>query len=174
MTADSAGRSGCGLITVGCPKTTQPVLATKLTEALTVPLPDVAKKGRLALRGLGDIRENIAKSDAVIIGPGIGRHRETFELVRRILEKLEKPTLVDADGLNALAGYTEYIKHCSAPLILTPHPGEFKRLIETDIPEDYFDKADLLREIANDWGKVIILKGSPTLIAEPRSPNAQP
>jgi len=167
MAGESAARSGAGLVKVGCPRTTQPVLAMKLTEVMTVPLPDVAKKGALALRGLGEIRKYIGDHDALVIGPGIGRHRETFELVRRLLEKLDRPALIDADGLNALAGHTEYIKNCPAPLVLTPHPGEFKNLTGIAVPDDYCEKADLIREVAADLGVVLVLKGSPTIVGAP-------
>lgn len=167
MAGESAVRSGVGLIKVGCPKTTQPVLAIKLTEVMTVPLPDVAKKGALALRGLGEIRQYIEEHDAVIIGPGLGRHHETFELVRRILSRLETPAIIDADGLNALAGHLELIKNCPAPLVLTPHPGEFKNLMGEAVPDDYLEKADLVRKYSSLWGVVIVLKGSPTLVAAP-------
>ncbi|MBN1212685.1 MAG: NAD(P)H-hydrate dehydratase, partial [candidate division Zixibacteria bacterium] len=152
---------------VGCPKTVQPVLAVKLTEVMTAPLPDVAKKGALALRGLGEIRKYIGDHDALVIGPGIGRHRETFELVRRLLEKLDRPALIDADGLNALAGHTEYIKGCPAPLVLTPHPGEFRNLTGWTIPDNYLAKADIVRDFTAEYKVVLVLKGSPTIVGAP-------
>jgi len=166
MAGESAARSGAGLIKIGCPRTVQPVLAIKLTEVMTAPLPDVAKKGALAQRALGEVRKYIEEHDAVIIGPGIGRHRETFELVRRILSKLDRPAIIDADGLNALAGHTEIIKDCEEPLVLTPHPGEFKNLTGREVPDDYQEKADLVREIAAEYSAVVVLKGSPTIVAD--------
>jgi NAD(P)H-hydrate epimerase len=166
MTANAANRSGCGLIKLGCPAGTQPVLATKLTEVMTCPLPDVAKRGVLARRGVGEIRALIAQHDAAVIGPGMGTHRETVDLVHRLLVKLDKPTIIDADGLNNLAGHTESIKDCPAPLVLTPHPGEFRRLIGTAVPENWLEKAALLREVAADLGVTLVLKGSPTLVAD--------
>jgi len=167
MAGESAARSGAGLVKVGCPKTVQPVLAIKLTEVMTAPLPDVAKKGALALRGLGEIRKYIGEHDALVIGPGIGRHRETFELVRRLLDKLDRPAIIDADGLNALAGHTEIIRESKAPLVLTPHPGEFKNLTGRAVPDNFEEKADLVREIAAEYNCVMVLKGSPTLVADP-------
>ncbi|MCX6835523.1 MAG: NAD(P)H-hydrate epimerase, partial [candidate division Zixibacteria bacterium] len=128
MAALSSLRTGCGLATLACPKSTQPVLAMKLTEVMTRPMPDVRSKGVLALRGLGEIRELIREHDSVILGPGIGRHHETFELIRRLVAKLDRPTIIDADGLNAFEGHTDVLRNCTAPLVLTPHPGEFQRL----------------------------------------------
>jgi len=74
LAAQSAIRAGCGLVRLGCPQSVQPVLAIKLTEATTYPLPDVKKRGKLALRGLGEIRKLVSENDAVVIGPGIGLH----------------------------------------------------------------------------------------------------
>ncbi len=166
LTANGANRSGCGLIKLGCPAATQPVLATKLTEVMTVPLPDVAKKGVLAVRSLGEIRALAGLHDALVVGPGIGTHRETAELVRRLLSGLEKPTIIDADGLNNLAGHTELVKNCPADLVLTPHPGEFARLTGQEVPSDWHEKIKVLTRVAADLGAVIVLKGSPTLVAD--------
>lgn len=167
MAGQAAVRSGSGLVKIACPKTVLPIIASKLTEVMTYPLPDVAKKGALALRSLGEIRALIKEHDAVVLGPGIGRHRETFELMRRLLVQLDIPTIIDADGLNALAGHLDLIRECSAPLVLTPHPGEFKRLTDLDIPDDFREACAMAREVATDLGVVLVLKGSPTIIGEP-------
>ncbi len=98
LTANSAMRSGCGMVRVACPSSVQPVLAAKLTEIMTHPLPDVAKKGALALRCLGEIRQQSLDYDAVALGPGIGRHHETIQQVKRFVADNEKPIEIDADG----------------------------------------------------------------------------
>jgi len=85
-----SGCSGCGLSKLACPNTTQPVLAQKLTEVMTRPMPDVAKKGAFALRALGEIRQLIKEHDSVVLGPGIGRHHETMERRRRA-ERVSRP-----------------------------------------------------------------------------------
>src|SRR4030067_3440180 len=109
LTANSAMRSGCGMVRVACPSSVQPVLAAKLTEIMTHPLPDVARKGALALRGLGEIRQLALDYDALALGPGIGRHHETLELVKRFVADNEKPIVVDADGLFALSLYIDVL-----------------------------------------------------------------
>ncbi len=167
LAAESSLRSGCGLAKLACPRTTQPVLAQKLTEVMTHPLPDVAKKGALALRSLGEVRRLMEEYDALVLGPGIGQHHETSELIRRLIGGLQKPAIVDADGLNALAGHTEVLRGCAAPLVLTPHPGEFKRLAGVDAPEDIHERAQLVRKFAAEHDVVLVLKGSPTLVAGP-------
>ncbi|MDZ4722603.1 MAG: NAD(P)H-hydrate dehydratase [candidate division Zixibacteria bacterium] len=163
----SALRSGCGTVVVGTPASVQPILAIKLTEVMTHPLPDVGKKGALALRALGEIRALIKKHDAVVIGPGLGRHHETFELVRRLVAKMDKPCLIDADGLNALAGQLAMLRDCSIPPILTPHGGEFERLTGLKTPDDIHQRIALVRKVATENKIVLVLKGSPTLVATP-------
>lgn len=170
LAGQSAARSGAGLTKIACPQSVQPVIASHMIEVMSYPLPDVAKKGALALRSLGEIRSLLQGHDSLVLGPGIGRHRETFELVRRLVEKLERPAIVDADALNALSGHIDVIRNCAAPLVLTPHPGEFKRLTGEDVPDSIHDKVALARDVATDLGVVIVLKGSPTLIAQPGGP----
>ncbi len=167
MAGLSALRAGCGLVKIGCPKSVQPVLATKLTEVMTHPFPDVGGRGMFALRGLGEVRKFVAENDAVVIGPGIGTHHETFELIRRLVSKLDKPAIIDADGLNALAGHTDVLKGCSVMPILTPHPGEFRRLTDRVTPEDIQERADMVRSVAADFNVILVLKGSPTLVSAP-------
>ncbi len=167
LAGESALRSGCGLCKVACPKTVQPVLATKMTEVMTYLLPDVAKKGALALRGLGEIRKLLDQHDAVAIGPGIGTHHETGELIRRLISTLDKPAVVDADGLNALSGHTDILKDKKAPLVLTPHPGEFRRLWDGEYPEEFHDRTEVARQFASTYGVILVLKGSPTIVADP-------
>ncbi len=167
LSATAAARAGTGLVTVGCPKSLNPILEVKLTEAMTFPLPDVGQKGCLALRGLGEIRKWLDKTDAAVIGPGLGSHRDTVMLMHRLLEKLDKPAILDADGLNAFAKNREPLKSAHPELVLTPHPGEFRRLIDADIPEALPQLYDLVRKYSREYNAVIIFKGSPTVIVEP-------
>ncbi len=166
LSAETSARSGLGLVTVGCPQSLNPILESKLTEPMTYPLPDVGKKGFLAKRGLGDIRKKISENDAVIIGPGIGTHFETRELVQNIVSKLDKPAIIDADGLNAFAKKREILLTDHPKLVLTPHPGEFKRLIEEELPDDLNDRYNLVRKYAKEYNSVIVLKGSPTIVVD--------
>jgi len=166
MAAEASARSGLGLVTVGCPHSLNPILEIKLTEAMTYPLPDVGKRGALAKRGLGEIRKKIAENDAVIIGPGIGRHFETSELIRRLAPSIHKPAIIDADGLNAFEKDRSAFEADHAGLVLTPHPGEFKRLIDGDIPDDLSGKFDLIREYARKYKAVIVYKGSPSVVVD--------
>jgi NAD(P)H-hydrate epimerase len=166
LAAKASARTGLGLVTVGCPASLNSILEIKLTEAMTHPLPDVGKKGALALRGLGEIKKEIADRDAVIIGPGIGQHRETGELIRRLVSQIDKPSIIDADGLNAFATDRKPLAGNHPEMVLTPHPGEFKRLIDEDLPDEPSAIFDLVRSYADKYNSVIVLKGSPTIIVD--------
>jgi len=167
LTANSAMRSGCGMVRVACPSSVQPILATKLTEIMTHPLPDVAKKGALALRGLGEIRQLALDYDALALGPGIGRHHETIELVKRFVTDNEKPIVIDADGLYALGSNTKVLKDSKAQMVLTPHAGEFKRLTGNDVPTDIHKRFEVAKSFALEHSVTLLLKGSPTIIVHP-------
>ncbi|SYZ74572.1 Bifunctional NAD(P)H-hydrate repair enzyme Nnr (Includes: ADP-dependent (S)-NAD(P)H-hydrate dehydratase; NAD(P)H-hydrate epimerase) [Candidatus Zixiibacteriota bacterium] len=167
LSAISSAQAGLGLVTVGCPASLNHILEMKLTEPMTYPLPDVGKRGALALRGLGEIRKKITKSDAVVIGPGIGRHHETSELVRRIVASLDKPAIIDADGLNAFEKDREPLKGKHPTLVLTPHPGEFRRLVDEELPGGLYDRFNLVRKYAAPYNAVIIFKGSPSIVVSP-------
>ncbi|UCB52384.1 MAG: NAD(P)H-hydrate dehydratase [Candidatus Zixiibacteriota bacterium] len=160
-------RAGAGMAILGTPKTLDPIMEMKMTEVMTHPLPDVRKKGALALRGLGEIRELLKWGDCCAIGPGLGQHFETIELVQRLVSKLKMPTVIDADGLNALAKNVSVIKECEAPLILTPHIGELSRLSGIPISDIDKDKRKHASDFAEEYNCVLVLKGAPTLISEP-------
>lgn len=167
LASTSCLRAGAGMAILGAPTSLNSILETKLTEVMTHPLPDVRKKGALALRGLGEIRKLLKWGDCCAIGPGLGQHFETFELVRRLVVKLEIPAVIDADGLNALAKDISILKECKAPLILTPHIGELSRLNGVPIPEIEKDKIKHALEFARGYNCVLVLKGAPTIISEP-------
>ncbi|MCP4633861.1 MAG: NAD(P)H-hydrate dehydratase [candidate division Zixibacteria bacterium] len=168
LTSESALVSGCGMVKLGCPSSLNDILEIKLTEVMTHPLPEVRKQRCFALRGLGEIRRDIKKwADAVAVGPGIGTHYETKELIRRLIPTIEVPMVIDADGLNNLTGCDEIIRNIKSPCVLTPHAGELSNLIGQPIKEIMSDRFKTLRESAKLLDKVIILKGSPMLIGNP-------
>lgn len=167
LAAQAAMRTGTGLVRIGCPSSTLPIIAIKTTEATSVALPEVKRYGALALRSLGEIRKHAAEHDAMVIGPGIGRHHETRELIRRLIDKLERPAILDADGLNAFEGILELLemRTGNAPLVLTPHAGEFHRLTGIMPPSDIQQRSFVAIDYAKRLRVTLVLKGSPTLIA---------
>jgi hydroxyethylthiazole kinase-like uncharacterized protein yjeF len=132
---------------------------------MTRPLPDVAKKGYLALRGLGEIRQQIEWADAIAIGPGLGTHHETAELIQRLCKEIDKPMVVDADGLNNLAKDLSCLHAHKHPLVITPHPGEFARLTNHSIEEVTDNRIKFASEFAREYSVCVVLKGAPTVVA---------
>ncbi len=165
LTAESALRSGAGRVSLGTPVSLNDILEVKLTEVMTRPLPEVKKYRCLALSALGELLPLLSRSDCVAVGPGLGRHPETMELVRRLVLRAAGPVVLDADGLNAFAGAAETLKDVSHPLILTPHIGEFSRLTGLEKEKILKDPMGLAGQFARSWGVTLVLKGAPTVIA---------
>lgn len=160
-------KAGAGMAVLGIPKSLNEIMEMKLTEVMTKPLPDVRKKGALALRGLGEIMQILKWADGVALGPGLGQHFETVELVRRLITKIELPMVIDADGLNAIAKDKNILNQTKVPLILTPHIGELSRLINVPMEEIAKDRIRYVLESAKMFNCVVVFKGAPTIVGEP-------
>lgn len=167
LAAWGAARAGAGLIRVGIPRSLNAIVETKLTEPMTFPLAET-DMGTVAARArdfLIPLREGW---DALVLGPGLGRHPETDRLVRDLFEGWKGPMLVDADGLNALADGGLPLPDPMRPApILTPHPGEMARLAGIPLRQVIDDPIDTARRFAQRHGVVLLLKGSPTVISDP-------
>ena len=163
LTADAALRAGAGRVRLGAPASLHDILEVKLTEAMTRPLPEVRRARCLSLRALGDVLRLLDEARALAVGPGLGRHHETCELVRRLLSRPDlPPTVADADALFALGE--------AAPppgAVLTPHAGEFQRLSGCDPDRIAEDPLGLAAEFAAGRSVVLVLKGAPTVVAAP-------
>ena len=157
----AAVRTGAGLVFLGVPQSVWPVAAVKSDEAMPFPLPETAD-GKLSLLAEEPIRRRAAGCDAVLLGCGLGRDRQTDALVQNLLNT-EKPLVLDADGLNALGGSTELLQKRPAVTVLTPHEGEFLRL-GGDLSRGRERAAAALSQ---KYGVYLILKGHRTLIAAP-------
>ena len=167
LTADAALRAGAGRVSLGAPASLNDILEVKLTEVMTRPLPEVRKHRCLALRALGEIVQFLERADCLALGPGLGRHGETAELVRRLVERVELPLVLDADGLNALAAATDILKKRTAPTVLTPHLGEFARLSGRSKDEIVTRPIEVARHFAEAHQLVLVLKGAPSVVALP-------
>ena len=157
----AAVRTGAGLVFLAVPEQAWPVVAVKSEEAMPFPLPETAE-GRLSLLAEEPIRQRAASCDAVLIGCGLGRDRQTDALVRKLLD-IDRPLVLDADGLNALDGCPEQLQRRTAPTVLTPHEGEFLRL-GGDLSRG---REAAAAAFSQKYGVYLILKGHRTLIADP-------
>jgi len=166
MAAEAAVRSGAGLTTVAVPRGLNPSLETKLTEAMTLPCPETAAGG-LALAAQSRLAQMEARTEAWALGPGLGREAEAQELVRRLVASYAGPLVVDADGLFALAQQPWSHPRGELPPVLTPHPGEMARLLGRARPPAAEERVELARRYAREHNCVLLLKGVPTLVADP-------
>lgn len=169
LSAVGALRTGSGLVTVGLPKSAQTIAAIKLTEAMTVPLPE-NENGTLSLSALGEIKSRVSKSDVCVFGPGIGRNDDISKLIDSLLCG-SCDMLIDADGLNAIADDMDILrKHAnrlSCRVVITPHPGEMSRLCGESIEAIQNNRAGAAKKFAKEFGVVVVLKGDNTVIAAP-------
>lgn len=169
LCARAALRVGAGLVTVGCPASVNDILEVKLTEAMTLPLPETYTRS-LDTRALALVLEVAEEAEAIAIGPGISRDPETAVLVRRLAARVEKPMVVDADALNALADVAPILEGDHAPAVLTPHPGEMARLMGISTGDVQARRANFATHAARRFHSTVVLKGACSLIAEAERP----
>ncbi|WP_372368271.1 NAD(P)H-hydrate dehydratase [Candidatus Uabimicrobium sp. HlEnr_7] len=165
LVTESTLRSGAGLVTLGTPASEQRVAATKVTCATTYPL-EATSTGSVSLEASDQVVDMTRKCNAVAIGPGMSQ--EAQMLVRDVLPRIKVPIVIDADALNAICGYTDILKERNAPTIITPHPGEFSRLI--DQPIDYIveNSEQEALKFAKDYNCIVVLKTAPCKVVSPQ------
>ncbi len=166
LTATSALRVGAGLVTVGVARSLNPVMETLILEAMTALLPDPTP-GHLGPAALEPLLALMQGKSGLAIGPGLGPEPETGELVRELIRSSPLPMVIDADGLNHLAGHLDLLKAITSPAVLTPHPGEMARLLETTTATVQKDRMACARNLAAAGRVHVVLKGARTLVAHP-------
>lgn len=165
LAATGALRAGAGMTLLGIPRSLNAILEQKLTETMTLPLPET-EDGCLSLEAEGPILDALVWADVLTIGPGIGRDNQTIELVHIILEHVDLPVIIDADGLFALSKKTGTVRKRKFNTVITPHLGEFSRLIKKSDAEVLETECiELVRKYARQLQSVVLLKGAPTLIS---------
>ena len=169
LASGAALRSGVGLVTVAAPQSIYGVVASKLTEAIQLPLPDNGS-GCLHPESLPAIRQALPSYSSLVVGCGMGRSETAMQFLKGLLLSEHTPTqplLIDADALNILAETPGWWRRIPAPSILTPHPGEMSRLTGLSTEEIQSRRVETAREYASKWGHVVVLKGAFTVIAQP-------
>jgi NAD(P)H-hydrate epimerase len=167
MAALAAMRAGAGYVTVGAPQSLELSFTVRLLEAMMVGLPE--RDGSLTPTALQPALEAIGRADAVVLGPGIGKEPGAQELARELIERIDVPLVVDADGLNALAGgqMEELVRVRPWPTVMTPHAGELGRMLGVDSKEISAHRLKYAREAARQAKAIVVLKGDDTLVATP-------
>ncbi|HSR70049.1 MAG TPA: NAD(P)H-hydrate dehydratase [Acidobacteriota bacterium] len=167
LTSRAALRSGAGLVTALVPDAVQSQVAQFSPEVMTEGLAS-SSTGTFQEDNLDDLLQWLSKNDAVALGPGLSDQPQAFALVRALVEKAALPMVIDADGLNAFAECPQRLKGSDKrPLILTPHPGEFARLLGITVKEVTEDRLELSRRFAQEHQLWLVMKSFRTLLATP-------
>jgi NAD(P)H-hydrate epimerase len=178
LAARAAVRSGAGLVTVAVPETIRDIVDLGSVESMTLALPvrrevkhvdlqTYVKDGPLAGGIYTEVLEAAKGKEVLAMGPGMGRDEPAETLLRQVVLAAELPLVLDADGVNAFAGYADSLTLRKAPTILTPHPGELGRLLGLSAAEVQADRLGMARSAAKKTRSIVVLKGGRTLIAEP-------
>ncbi len=166
LAARAALRCGVGLYVAAMPQSAYPLMAAHLTEPVFMPLPETGD-GTVAKNARAILREQAAKADAILIGPGLGRGDTVETVVLDLLEQADCPVVLDADGINAIAAHIDRLKTVKAPVIITPHPAEMARLCGLSVEEVQADRIGTARKFADTYGVTVVLKGHRTIITAP-------
>jgi len=168
LASHAAGRAGAGLVTLAVPRSLQPVVAGRFVEVITLGLPERspfevdADASAALLAGI--------PHDALVLGPGLRRSDANDAMVRALLAQSGAPAVVDAEALNALSRTPDWHEGVRRSCVLTPHPGEFRRLLPDeagDLGTDDDARERAVRDAAAAWHQVVLLKGARTVMAGP-------
>jgi NAD(P)H-hydrate epimerase len=165
LTARAALRSGCGLVTIGCPKTAHAAIAGHLLCEMSVPLPDAAP-GVFSREAVSEALDWSERAQAVALGPGITMERPAMRFAQDVAIMCPLPLVIDADGINALAGAAQRLEFAEGPRVLTPHPGEAARLLGSTPAEVVADREGAALRIARETNAVVLMKGSGTIVTD--------
>ncbi|HEY3302277.1 MAG TPA: NAD(P)H-hydrate dehydratase [Candidatus Binatia bacterium] len=166
LACTAAIRAGAGLVTLAAARSLNDIFAAALVEVMTEPLRDNADE-EIGTLSDHEWRRILEKKSAVLFGPGVGVNDSTRSALWWLLRNLETPLVIDADGLNLLAGDIERLGGAKSPPVLTPHPGEMARLIGADTAKVNSDRVGVARAFAEQHGCHVVLKGARTVIATP-------
>jgi NAD(P)H-hydrate epimerase len=166
MAGKAALKMGAGLVTIGTPQSCLPIVARSMMELMTEPLPET-EEGTLSSQALERALSLLNGMDALMLGPGISTHDSTKDFVMTLLPQIKIPAVLDADALNILAVKPDLLKSLSKPAVVTPHPGEFARLVKLSTEEVLAKRLELVPQFASEYGVYVVLKGYRTLIAAP-------
>ena len=169
LATTAAFRTGAGLVTLAAPETASRLAGPTLAEQVHLPLPETPD-GHVAVSAVNELRAAAEKSNALVIGPGLGDVDSTRGLLQALLltePYLATPSVIDADALNALAQTYRWWESLKSPAVLTPHPGEMGRLLGQTVSQVQRDRVVTAQQAARKWGKVVVLKGAHTVVVSP-------
>ena len=166
LSASAALRMGIGLHKCAVPKSIYPIIAQSIWESVYLPLSETTD-GKISAENVELLLSEANKSNAVLIGCGLSVCEDTKTIVNSFIENCEVPMLLDADALNCIADNTEILQRAKAPIIITPHPGEMARLVNSTAKEVNASREKVAVSFAKQHNVTVGLKGSGTVIASP-------
>ena len=168
LTGLSAMRAGAGLVTLGTPESLNLTLQRKISSVLmTLPLAQTREQS-LSLAAYGEIQKKLNHFNTIAIGPGLSDHPSTRKLILKVIASVNRPLVIDADALNALAGNLQALLKIKNAKILTPHPGEMARLMGVRKEEIEKNRQGVAKKFALRYKCVLVLKGHRTVVASPQ------
>jgi hydroxyethylthiazole kinase-like uncharacterized protein yjeF len=159
-------KAGGGYSRLAAPSSVTPFIANKGSEIVFIPQKETAS-GSISLENRDALFELSEKMDMVVMGPGLSLNEETQQLTRELAKKIEKPLLIDGDGLTAVSRDLDTLKQRKAPTLLTPHMGEMSRITKMSIGDLDKNKIDILQRTTKELNSIIVLKGAHSLIGYP-------
>ncbi len=165
MAAQSALYSGSGIVTLAVCEELMNIFEEKTTEVMTIGL--ASENGHLSSLCIPKLTEILPNYDAVLFGPGLGRHKDIEEILSAIVKICSVPLIIDADGLYALSKNKNMLNECNCSVILTPHEMEMSRLIDSDIDYVINNRFNVSSNFAEENGVTLILKGHHTIVTSP-------
>ena len=164
MCSRAALKSGAGLISLGCAKSLNNIFEIATPEVMTIPLSD--NDGIITNKDINKIIQKANESDCVLIGPGLSVTKDTCNVVYEIIRNCTKPLIIDADGINAIAKNIDILKDKKSDIVITPHIGEFARLVNKDSKQILGDTLKFASEFAKEHQITVVLKCHKTVVAE--------
>ncbi len=195
LAVQGAMRVGAGLVTLGCPGDLLAIMAAKLTECTFLPLP--SDLGALTPHAIEKLVDALQDYTSLLVGSGLGKDKETVAFIKGLFASQESvahastrpigfaaqaapvgthpsqpphlpPLVLDGDALNILAEWDEWTGAVPQNTVLTPHPGEMARLLNSTIDDVQSDRVGTARRAASEWKQIVVLKGAATVIADPK------
>src|SRR5262249_26310637 len=165
LCGSAALRGGAGLVYVAVPIDVWPIVASANPCYLTSPLPSDVN-GRLSDDAVTALPDLVRGKDVAAVGPGLGQSSTVTDVVVSLLAQKGLPLVLDADGLNSIVQHRDHLKSRKDPLILTPHPGEFARLLGCSVQEVQARRQELAVNFAKENGLMLVLKGHQTIVTD--------
>lgn len=161
----AAMRSGAGLVTLGVPESLNPVAQKKISSVvMTFPLRETREK-TLSSAAYAQITKRLKNFDVIALGPGLSQNKNTQKLIAKLISTVDKPLVIDADALNAIASNPDLLKKINNTKILTPHPGEMARLTGLTKNAIQTHRAQAAKKFAKIYRCILLLKGKKTVVA---------